>query len=143
MKASQLLLASMVVVGLSALGEQSASAQTDMYINAGDTDRFKLYSPVDKDVFVEDNREVLLDSHTGAVYTRIGSGGRWTQYAEGHDIRVFPTGGEWDAPRFELAIVSSNGGTAKLLLTNTSSGASYTRTPSSGRWSPYRRSGSR
>ncbi len=143
MKASQFLLGGLMAIAISVAHGEAAVAQTDLNVDEGSVDRYQIYTLVDKDIFVEDNRTFLLDTYTGAVFTRLGSGEHWTAFATGQDIASFPLGGEWEAPRFELAMASSTEAESKLVLTNTSSGAAYTRSPASGEWSPYRSVGSR
>jgi type II secretory pathway pseudopilin PulG len=143
MKASQLLLIGLMVVGLSFASGQTAVAQTALHADQGEADRYQIYSLVEPEVFVENNRTFLLDSYTGAVFTRLGSGEAWTLYATGQNVSSFPTGGDWGTPRFELLMASTAETESKLVLTNTTSGAAYTRSPASGDWSPYRSTGSR
>ncbi len=143
MKASQLLLSGLMALAISVARGGTAVAQTDLNIDEGNADRYQVYTLVDQDTYVEENRTFLLDTHTGAVFTRLGSGEHWTLYATGQDIASFPSGGGWEAPRFELAMASSADAESKLVLTNTSSGAAYTRSPASGEWSPYRSTASR
>jgi hypothetical protein len=143
MKASQLLLSGLMAVGISFASGQTVVAQTNLHADQGEADRYLIYSLVEPEVFVENNRTFLLDSYTGAVFTRLGSGEHWTLYASGQDVSSYPTGGEWGTPRFELIMASSVESESKLVLTNTNSGAAYTRSPASGDWSPYRSAGSR
>lgn len=138
MKASQLLVGGLMAVVISMASGETAGAQTDLNIDEGDISRYQVYALVNNDTFVEDNRTFLLDTYTGAVFTRVGSGGHWTLYANSHNVATFPTGGEWQAPRFELAMATAIDADSRLVLTNTSSGAAYTRSPASGEWSPYR-----
>lgn len=141
MKASQLLLGGGIALALSA-GARSASAQ-EPFVDAGSIDRYEIYFVDDGSTLVENDRVFLLDTQTGAVYTRVGSGERWTPFAKAHDIRSFPRGGAWPEPEFALAVATSEGATSRLLLTNVSSGATYTLSPTSGQWTPFRQVASR
>ena len=138
MNASRLFLSGLVAFGFVLASSESAVAQTDLNIDEGNTNRFLVYELAQEDAFVEANRTFLLDTFTGAVYTSVGSGEHWTLFANPHDVAAFPSGGAWAAPRFELAMASSADSEAKLVLTNTTSGAAYTRSPASGDWSPFR-----
>jgi len=138
MKASQLLVGGLMAIGISMASGETAVAQTDLNIDEGALSRYQVYALVDENTFVENNREFLLDTHTGAVFTRVGSGEHWTLYANSQNVATFPSGGEWQTPKFELAMASSTDAESRLVLTNTSSGAAYTRSTASGEWSPYR-----
>jgi hypothetical protein len=105
------------------------------HISTGGQGRFEIHTaPRDGAVgHIDGHYSFLLDKQTAAVYTRIGQGQSWTQYAAALDIKAHPTGEEWKAPRFELSIINSPGAEPILLLVNTSSGATYTRS-NDGTW---------
>jgi len=115
-------------------------AQAEANIKSGDADRYKVVTaarPDGKGPRLVDNYYVfLLDSHTGEVFTSVGTGEHWTSYAGGLDIGAFPKGEGWQPPRFSLAIAASQGSEPTLILTNTSTGATYTRSKG-GEWTPF------
>jgi len=137
MKAS-LLLSGFAALGLFTMTSTAAVAQQQV-ADADRVDRYRLYIiDGDQSVF-EHDRMFLLDSQTGAVYRRVGSGERWAPFTKAHAISLFPRGGTWQEPTFELALGSSEDATSRLLLTNVASGARYTRNPDTGEWIPFRR----
>ena len=141
MKASQLLFCGGVVLALS-VGVRSASAQEHV-ADAGSIDRYHIYMVDHGEELVETDRIFLLDSQTGVLYRRIGSGERWTHFAKANNIESFLQGGTSAEPKFELAIATSEGAISRLLLTNVSSGATYTLNQASGEWTPFRQIASR
>ena len=141
MKASQLLSGSGVALALS-VGASSVSAQKHV-ADAGSVDRYEIYLVDNGAELVEDDRVFLLDTQTGALYRRVGSGERWAHFAKAHDIESFPQGEAWPEPEFTLSIAKSDGATPRLLLTNVSTGATYTLNPASHRWTPFRQIASR
>ncbi len=132
------------LAGLAFLGlGGTAIAQTGANIDEGDVGRFQIYAaPRAGSVAAEgiDRHHVfLLDSYTGEVFTRVGSGNTWAPYAGGLDMAAHPKGEGWGRPLFHLAIASSaDTAGPMLLLTNTSTGASYTRN-AKGDWERFMR----
>ena len=126
--------------GLSTWGTASATAQTVAHITTGGQGRFEIHTVAREGAagHIDGHRFFLLDKQTAAVYTRIGQGQEWTQYAAALDIKAHPTGEGWKAPRFELSIISTPGAEPVLVLVNTSSGATYTRS-NDGTWARFMR----
>jgi hypothetical protein len=141
MKASQLLLGGGVALALS-VGARSVSAQKHV-VDAGSVDRYEIYFVDNGAALVEDDRVFLLDTQTGALYRRVGSGERWTHFAKANNIESFLQGGSSAEPKLKLAIATSDGAISRLLLTNVSSGATYTLNQASGEWTPFRQIASR
>ncbi len=123
------------VLALAALGVNGGlAAQAEANIDEGEIGRFQIYAAPRAGVVEKEGVDrhyiFLLDSYTGEVFTRVGSGNSWTPYAGGLDMAAHPKGEGWGKPLFHLAIASSGDSTGPtLLLTNTSTGASYTRSP--------------
>ena len=135
-----ILAAAAAICGLSTWSVASATAQTVAHITTGDQARFEIHTaPRDGAAgHIDGHYSFLLDKRTAAVYTRIGQGQAWTQYAAALDIKAHPKGEEWKAPRFELSIISAPEAEPVLLLVNTSSGATYTRS-NDGTWARFMR----
>ena len=127
-----------VALGLLAAVGTRAEAQQQV-ADANKVDRYRLYLLDEDRDAVEHEHVFLLDTQTGAVYRRVGSGNRWAHFTKPHIISQFPSGGDWREPEFELSLASSDGAPSRLLLTNRSSGARYTRNPDTGEWIPFRR----
>ena len=139
MRPSRGILAVAAAIGaLSTWGVASAAAQTDAHITTGGQGRFKIHTVAREGAagHIDGHRFFLLDTRTAAVYTRIGQGQAWTQYAAALDIQAHPTGAEWKAPRFDLSIISVPGAEPVLRLVNASSGATYTRS-NDGTWARF------
>jgi hypothetical protein len=121
------------MVSVSTAGAQQQIA------DANRVDRYRMYVLDGNRSTLEGERVFLLDTQTGAVYRRMGGGLRWAHFTKPHVISQFPTGGDWREPEFELSLASSTDAAPRLLLTNVSSGARYTRNPDTGEWIPFRR----
>ncbi len=120
-----------------------AAAQAEANIETGALGRFLVYtvprSEATGEAFIDNHHVFMLDTYTGEVFTKVGDGDSWNPYAGGLDIGAHPTGGEWDTPVFHLAVATAmGGGDPTLLLTNTSTGATYTRSKG-GDWLPFMR----
>jgi len=127
-----------MALGLLVAVGPTASAQQQL-ADANKVDRYQLYLlDGDRDA-IERDRIFLLDTQTGVVYRRVGGGHRWAAFTKPHIISRFPSGGTWREPEFALSLVSSDEASSRLLLTNLSSGARYTRNPDTGEWIPFRR----
>jgi len=140
MRPSHGLLTAAAILGLSTWSVMSAGAQTAAHITTGETGRFQIHTvPRGAPGHIDSHYIFLLDTKTAAVYTTIGQGNQWTQYAAALDIKAHPVGEGWQAPRFQLSIVRSPEASAPiLLLVNTSTGATYTRS-TSGMWERFTR----
>ena len=135
-----LLTVAAAIYGLSTWSITSATAQTAAHITTGEQGRFEIHT-VPREGAVghfEGHHFFLLDTRTAAVYTRIGQGVEWNQYAAALDIKAHPKGEEWKAPLFDLSIISAPGADPVLLLVNASSGATYTRS-NDGTWARFMR----
>jgi hypothetical protein len=120
-----------------------AAAQADANIETGDLGRFLVYTAPRSDAtgeaFIDNNHVLMLDTYTGEVFTKVGDGETWNPYAGGLDIGSHPSGGAWDTPVFHLAVATASGSAEPtLLLTNTATGATYTRSPE-GEWVRFMR----
>jgi hypothetical protein len=135
-----LLTAAAAIYGLSTWSITSATAQTAAHITTGEQGRFEIHTVIREGAvgYYYGHHFFLLDTRTAAVYTRIGQGQQWTQYAAALDIKAHPKGEEWKAPRFDLSIIKAPGAEPVLLLMNSSSGATYTRAHD-GTWARYMR----
>jgi hypothetical protein len=135
-----MLAAAAAICGLSTWSVASAAAQAEALIETGDRGRYEIHTVPKEGVsgFVDEHHFFLLDTKSAAVYTRIGQGVEWTQYAAALDIKAHPRGEEWKAPRFDISIISAPGAKPILLLVNSSSGATYTRS-NDGTWARFMR----
>jgi hypothetical protein len=120
-----------------------AAAQADANIETGTIGRFVVYTAPKSEstgqAFIDNNHVFMLDTYTGEVFTKLGGAEEWNPYAGGLNIGDHPAGGEWDKPVFSLAVATDvGGGDPTLLLTNTTTGATYTR-DKKGDWTPFMR----
>ena len=120
-----------------------AAAQAEANIETGALGRFLVYtapkSEATGEAFIDHHHVFLLDTYTGEVFTKVGEGQTWNPYAGGLDIGAHPQGEGWDKPVFHLAAATAAGASEPtLLLTNTASGATYTRSPD-GNWVRFMR----
>ena len=120
-----------------------AAAQADVNIETGALGRFLVYtapkSEATGEAFIDHHHVFLLDTYTGEVFTKVGEGETWNPYAGGLDIGAHPQGEGWPKPVFHLAAATAAGASEPtLLLTNTASGATYTRSPD-GNWVRFMR----
>jgi hypothetical protein len=134
------MLAAAAICALSTWGVASAAAQAEALIETGAQGRYQIHTTPreGESGAVDAHYFFLLDTRSAAVYTRIGQGVEWTQYAAALDIKAHPKGEEWKAPRFDLRIISAPGADPILLLVNSSSGATYTRS-NDGTWARFMR----
>ena len=134
-----LIVGTALVAGVVNLG----AAQADANIETGGHGRFLVYtaprSEATGEAFIDNHHVFMLDSYTGEVYTKVGDGEIWNPYAGGLDIGAHPEGEGWEKPVFHLAVATAAGASEPtLLLTNTASGATYTRSPD-GEWIRFMR----